>query len=194
MKIVLQIGLFIVSAVLAYFIYDGIQAKIEFRDTAEARREVVQERLLNIVKAQKQFRQEKGRYSSNFPELLHFLQNDSLTIVKAVGNVPDSLIGQEALALELGIIQRDTTLVPASTIFPDDFAYDSLEIVPFSEGSTFKMQAGVIEKNKVNVNVFEASTLLKEVYKGLDTKNENVNLENELKVGSMYEPITSGNW
>ena len=82
MKIVLQIGLFIVAGVLAYFIYDGIQTKIEFRDTAEARREVVQDRLLNIVVAQKQFKQEKGRYSANFAELTHFLRNDSLTIKK----------------------------------------------------------------------------------------------------------------
>ena len=56
------------------------------------------------------------------------------------------------------------------------------------------MKAGVIEKNKVNVNVFEASTKLGEIYKGLDTKNENVNLDDELKVGSMNEPITTGNW
>lgn len=192
MKIVLQIGLFIVAGVLAYFIYDGIQTKIEFRDTAEARREVVQERLLNIVKAQKQFKQEKGRFSANFAELTHFLQNDSLTIIKAIGNVPDTLTEVEAVAA--GIVIRDTTLVPATTIFEDNFAYDSLKIVPFSGGSTFKMKADVIEKNKVNVNVFEASTQLKEVYKGLDTKNENVDLEDELKVGSLNEPITSGNW
>ena len=192
MKIVLQIGLFIVAGVLAYFIYDGIHTKIEFRDTAEARREVVQNRLLNIVKAQKQFKQEKGRYSANFAELTHFLQNDSLTIVKAIGNVPDSLT--EIEAVEAGIVIRDTSLVPASSIFADGFAYDSLKVVPFSDGSTFKMKAGVIEKNKVNVNVFEAFTQLKEVYKGLETKNENVNLEDELKVGSMNEPITTGNW
>ena len=32
------------------------------------------------------------------------------------------------------------------------------------------------------------------VYNGLKTKNENVDLEDVLKVGSMTEPITTGNW
>jgi len=44
------------------------------------------------------------------------------------------------------------------------------------------------------VNVFEVSTTLETVYKGLKTKNEAVKLTNEIKVGSMSEPITTGNW
>ena len=94
----------------------------------------------------------------------------------------------------MGIVIRDTSLVPATTIFPESFPIDSLKYVPFSEGDEFKIQAGVIEKNKVNVNVFEVSTTLDKVYKGLKTKNEAVNLSDMIKVGSMTEPITTGNW
>lgn len=192
MKVALQIGLAIVAVVLSYLIYQGIQDKIIFQKKAEARREVVQNRLLQVVTAQKEFKNEKGKYANNFAELLHFLHQDSLTIIKAIGNVPDTLT--EAQAVEMGIVIRDTSLVPAKSIFPDDFAIDSLEIIPFGEGEKFEMQAGVIEKNKVNVNVFEASAKLKYVYNGLKTKNENVDLEDVLKVGSMTDPITTGNW
>lgn len=192
MKIAIQFGLLIVAGVLAYMIYAGIQSKIEFRDMAQQRREVVQERLMDIVTAQKEFKTEKGRYAANFKELLNFLQADSLTIVKAIGNVPDTLTEAEAVAR--GIVIRDTSLVPASTIFPADYPIDSLEIIPFSGGNHFKMKAGQIEKNKVNVNVFEASAKLEDVYKGLKTKNENVDLNAVLQVGSMTEPITTGNW
>lgn len=192
MKIGIQAGLFIIAIILAYFIYDGIQNKIEFRNMAEARREVVQTRLLNIAIAQKQFKQERGRYSANFPELINFVKNDSLTIIKAIGNVPDSL--NEAEAVEQGIVIRDTALVPALTIFPSGFAIDSIKYIPFSDGNEFEMKADVIEKNKVNVNVFEASAKLEDVYKGLNTKNEAVNLNDILKVGSLTEPITNGNW
>jgi hypothetical protein len=192
MKYGIQAALLIVAVVLAYLIYDGIQNKIEFRNNAEARREVVQNRLLDIVTAQKQFKTEKGRYAQNFPELINFVQTDSLTIIKAIGNVPDSLT--EVEAVEMGLVTRDTTLVPATTIFSRKFPVDSIKYVPFSDGKEFKMKAGVIEKNKVNVNVFEASTTLAEVYNGLKTKNEAVKLTNEIKVGSMSEPITSGNW
>lgn len=192
MKIGIQIALLAISVALAYFIYDGIQNKIEFRDITEQRREVVQERLNKAADAQKKFKQEKGRYAANFPELINFVKNDSLTIIKAIGNVPDSITEIEAVAL--GIVIRDTSLVPATTIFPDGFMVDSIKFVPFSGNEEFKIQAGVIEKNKVNVNVFEISTTLAKVYKGLKTKNEAVKLTDELKVGSMSEPITTGNW
>ena len=192
MKIGIQAALFVIAIILTYFIYDGVQNKIEFRDTAQLRNEVVQSRLVNVADAQKKFKQEKGRYAANFPELLNFVNNDSLTIVKAIGNVPDSLT--EVEAVQLGIVIRDTSLVPATTIFEDDVVIDSLKYVPFGEGEEFKIQAGVIEKNKVNVNVFEVSTTLATVYKGLKTKNEAVKLTDEIKVGSMSEPITTGNW
>lgn len=193
MKIVIQIGLAIVAAVLAYMIYDGIQEKIIFKEMAQDRREVVQERLLNIVTAQKEFKSQKGKYASNFAELEHFLNSDSLVIIKAIGTVPDTLTEKEAV--ELGIVTRDTTLVPAQSIFEGQGIFiDSLKYIPFSKGNVFKLQAGVIEKNKVNVNVFEASAKFEDVYKGLKTNNENVKLDDVLKVGSMTEPITSGNW
>lgn len=192
MKIAIQLGLGVVAIILSYFIYTGIQNKIIFQKKAEQRRLVVQERLMDVVKAQKEFKSERGRYAANFSELTDFLHNDSLTIIKAIGNVPDTLT--EAEAVELGIVVRDTSLVPANTIFPDDYPIDSLKIIPFSDGNEFKMKAGVIEKNKVNVNVFEASAKLEDVYNGLKTKNENVDLSDLLKVGSMTEPITTGNW
>ena len=141
----------------------------------------------------KEFKSQKGKYAANFPELENFLNNDSLVIIKAIGNVPDTLT--EAEAVEQGIVIRDTNLVPAISIFDGmDVIVDSLKYVPFSDDKTFKMQAGMIEKNKVNVSVFEASAKLEDVYRGLETQNENVDLEDEIKVGSMTEPITSGNW
>ncbi len=193
MKIVIQIALAVAAIILAYLIYNGIQQKIEFKKMAQDRREVVQERLLNIVTAQKEFKSQKGRYAANFPELEHFLKTDSLVIIKAIGTVPDTLT--EVEAVKLGIVIRDTNLVPASSIFEGTgVVVDSLKYIPFSDAKTFKMQADVIEKNKVNVNVFEASAKFEDVYRGLKTKNENVDLDDILKVGSLTEPITTGNW
>ena len=192
MKVAIQAGLLIVAAVLAYFIYDGIQQKIEFRNNAEKRRVVVQERLQKIVMAQKEFKNEKERYAGNFDELIDFLKNDSLTILKAIGNVPDSLT--EIEAVEQGIVIRDTTQLPASSIFEEDIDVDQLRYVPFTDQKEFRLKAGEIEKNKVNVKVFEASAKLGDVYTGLNTENENVNPDKLLKVGSMTEPITTGNW
>lgn len=192
MKTVIQLVLLVAALVLAYFIYDGVQSKIEFKKEAQKRREVVQNRLLKVAEAQKEFKSEKGRYAANFPELFHFLENDSLTIIKAIGTVPDTLTEKEAV--EQGIVVRDTSMVPAYTLFPESFDIRSLEKVPYSKGATFKMKAGMIEKNKVNVSVFEAYTTLDKVYTGLNTEGEAVDLDDRIQVGSMTEPITSGNW
>ena len=84
--------------------------------------------------------------------------------------------------------------MPASSIFADGFSADSLKYIPFAGGDEFKIQAGVIEKNKVKVNVFEVSTTLEKAFRGLESKNEAVKLTDLIKVGSMNEPITTGNW
>ena len=137
MKIGIQAALFVIAIILAYFIYDGVQNKIDFRDMAQKRSEIVQNRLQEVAVAQKKFKQEKGRYAANFPELINFVKNDSLTIIKAIGNVPDSLTEVEAVIL--GIVIRDTSLVPATSIFVDGFAADSLKYVPFGDGNEFKI-------------------------------------------------------
>lgn len=192
MKTVTQLILIVVSIVLAYFIYSGIQKKITFKKEAKERRIVVQDRLLEIVDAQKEFKAHKGKYAANFNELFNFIENDSLIIVKAIGTVPDTLT--EAEAVEQGLIIRDTTFVPAKTIFKDGYNFYKLEEVPFSNGSKFKMDAGIIEKNRVKVTVFEVYTTLEEVYTGLSVNGEGIELTDRIQVGSMTEPITSGNW
>lgn len=193
MKIAIRVVLALVAVVLAYLIYDGIQNKIEFQKIAEKRRSVVIDRLVEIREAQKGFKKAKGRYANNFPELIHFIESDSIPIVKAIGTVPDSLTVNKAV--ELGIVTRDTTMVPAKEdIFDSNFIADSLQYVPFSGGEKFEMKSDIIEKNKVNVAVFMASAPFRSVYKGLDTRNENIDLEEKLTVGSLTEPTLNGNW
>src|SRR5699024_5920668 len=97
MKTAIQLILVVAALVLAYFIYDGIQSKIAFKKEAKDRRELVQERLMKIVEAQKKFKSEKGKYAANFDELYDFLTMDSLTIIKAIGTVPDTLTEAEAI-------------------------------------------------------------------------------------------------
>ena len=139
----------------------------------------------------------KGEYAGSFNQLLDFLNNDSLIIVYSEGEVPDSLLGQEARALELGIIVRDTTKVPVrQELFKEDFdkIVKDMNIVPYSDGVEFEIAAGEIEKGKVMVKVFEVKTQYKNVYNGLDLKNEGVDLDAYIAVGSMEEPTTNGNW
>lgn len=184
-------------AVAAYMNYDSIQSKIELEKEIKKRNQVVQERLENIRDAQIEYKKIKGEYAGNFNNLLDFLKNDSIVLVYSEGEVPDSLIGQEARALELGIIIRDTTKVPVrEELFKENFdkVVKDMNIVPFSDGVEFEIASGEIEKGKVMVKVFEVKTPYKNVYNGLDLKNEGVDLDAYVAVGSMEEPTTNGNW
>lgn len=183
--------------VAAYMNYDSIQSKIELEKEIKKRNQVVQERLENIRDAQIEYKKIKGEYAGDFNKLLDFLNNDSIVLVYSEGEVPDSLIGQEARALELGIIIRDTTKVPVrEELFKENFdkVVKDMNIVPFSDGVEFEIASGEIEKGKVMVKVFEVKTPYKNVYNGLDLKNEGVDLDAYIAVGSMEEPTTNGNW
>jgi hypothetical protein len=192
MKIAIQAVLLIAAVVLAYFVYNSVNSRIEFEKKLEYRKGVVVENLIHLRTAQTEFKTEKKRYAKTFDELFGFIKYDSLTLIKAVGNVPDTLTEQQAV--EMGIVVRDTTKIPAIERILTGMNIDSLKYIPFSEGQIFNINAGQIEKNKVSVTVFEISAKYGQFLKGLNTKNENIDLENDLKVGSMEEPTTSGNW
>lgn len=194
---VVKLVFVVLIALTAYMNYDSIQSKIELEKEIKKRNKVVQTHLENIRDAQIEYKKLKGEYAGSFDKLLDFLNNDSLIIVYSEGEVPDSLLGQEAKALEMGIIIRDTTKVPVrQELFKENFdkIVKDMNIVPYSDGVEFEIAAGEIEKGKVMVKVFEVKTPYKNVYNGLDLKNEGVDLEAYIAVGSMEESTTNGNW
>ena len=197
MKIGIQIGLAILSAFVAYLIWDSIDSKIVLTESVEIRNKAVQERLSHIADAQIEYKKVRGTYAGSFDQLIDFLENDSIVLVKMEGEVPDSLLGQESLALEMGIIVRDTTKIPVrEQLFMENFnsIIDSMVYIPFSGGKQFTIAAGAIEKNKMRVPVFEVRAALKDIYKGLETDNEGYDMSEFIIFGSMEEPTTNGNW
>ncbi|MGE0561178.1 MAG: hypothetical protein AB7O47_05135 [Flavobacteriales bacterium] len=197
MKLVIQLVLIVASAFMGYLIYDSIDSKIELEKEVKHRKAVVIERLEQIKEAQISYKKVRGEYAKSFDQLRDFLTNDSLIVVKAIGVVPDSLLGQEAKALAMGIIVRDTSKIAVrDEMFKGNFqqVVDSLSIIPFSDGSSFSINSGEIEKGKVKVKVFEVTAPYKEIFKGLKTDNEGIDMSQALILGSMTEPSINGNW
>jgi hypothetical protein len=112
MKIGIQFGLALLAGFIAYMIWDSIDSKIVLTETVEIRRTEVKEKLTHISEAQIEFKKVRGTYAGSFDLLTDFLINDSIVQVRMEGEVPDSLLGKEALALEMGIIKRDTNNIP----------------------------------------------------------------------------------
>jgi len=191
-----------VIIILAWLVYRSPISLKEFQEVANFRKSAVIQDLKDIRTAQIAFKDKYRVYAGDFNTLISFVKNDSLAVIKAIGEVPDSLT--EDQALKTGIISRDTVFVPAyETIFNDDylstrdnrftFDLDQLPLVPFSEKS-FSIESGNIEKGKVVVQVFEVSTDYATFLDGIDASNKGIDLEKIIRVGSMTEASINGNW
>ena len=199
-----QIALLLIpiNILLVYFVYNSINSEVEFQKVAKVRIAENIQKLKDLRQVQIAYKKVNHTYANNFESLIDFLENDSMPIVKAIGETPDTLT--DVQALELKIISRDTTYVLAKeTVF--DAAYlnsrknkfpldiNNLISVPNSDAD-YSIYAGQVEKGKVLVQVFEISTTYGAVFSGLDAKNKSYDLNSLLKVGSMDEASLNGNW
>ena len=197
-----QLLLWPVIIILAWLVYRSPISLKEFQEETNFRKSAVIQDLKDIRTAQIAFKDKYRVYADDFNSLLSFVKNDSLAVVKAIGETPDSLTEDQALLA--GIISRDTVFVPVyQTIYNQDyldtrdsrfpFDLEKLSMVPFSD-ETFSIESGNIEKGKVVVQVFEVSTTFGTFLNGLDATNKGIDLDNTLRVGSMSDASINGNW
>lgn len=199
-----QIALILIplNIILAYFVFNSIDSEVEFQKVAKERIDENVQKLKDLRQVQIAYKKVNDTYANNFEALIDFLENDSMVIVKAIGETPDSLT--DAQALELGIISRDTAYVLAKeTVFDEAYLSSrngkyplnltALTNIPYSE-ELYSVDAGRVEKGKVMVQVFEISTTYAAVFTGIDAENKSYQLGNLLKVGSMDEASINGNW
>jgi hypothetical protein len=196
MKTGIQIVLAIAIVVLSYMIYSSIMGRIEFEKLAKERRDAVIERLKDIRTAQIAYKNSNGEFSKDFEKLIGWIKTGKIQVIKQIGDAEDSL------AVARGEVIRDTVYIPAiDTVFSPtylsnrkNFFLDSLPYIPNSDGDKFEINAGEVTRNNVKVKVFEVFAPYKSVYKGLDTDKHSIKMDDGLRVGSMTDPSTNGNW
>lgn len=196
MKAIIQIALAIIIVVLGYFIYESIMEPVRFNYEVERREAMIIQRLKDIRQVQVAHRTRYGVFNSDLDSLIQFVKTDSLAVIRAFGTVPDTLTETEAVSL--GIVQRDTVWVKAadSLLVRTRYPLDSLAYIPFSDGKRFSMDAGKIERGFVKLPVFEAYALPQDFMKEVNRWRVYYtrDLEAGLRVGSMFEASTDGNW
>ena len=197
-----------INIILFYFVYNSINSQVKFNEAASIRIAENVQKLKDLRQLQVKYKQTKGEFADSFDDLSDFLLNDSMPIIKATGETPDSIINgiqmSDELALKLGLITRDTAYVQAiKTVFgatylesrKNEFPLDieKLSTIPYTN-INYNIDAGQVEKGNVIVQVFEISSNYKTVFTGLDAKNKSYDLDALLKVGSMTEASLNGNW
>ncbi|HSO87472.1 MAG TPA: hypothetical protein VLQ91_13030 [Draconibacterium sp.] len=209
MKTVLQISLFIVAVVLAFFIYKSIQEPIQFEKAKKARYDAVVERLKDIRKAELAYKDVYGKFTGSWDTLINFVMNESVINVRKVGELNDSMVEAgitEKKAIEMGLIVRDSVRVRAlEAIFGEGYDAKSLKYVPVpGEPTEFHLGATVIVTGSgIGVPVFEAKAHNNVILRGLNPQLI-INLNDQrrtnekypgLLVGSLTETTNNaGNW
>jgi hypothetical protein len=196
MKTVIQVLLALIIVVLGYLIFESIMEPVRFNQEVAQREARIVQRLKDIRQIQVAHRSRYGYFNSDLDSLIQFVRTDSLSVIKAIGTVPDSLT--EAEAVRLGIVQRDTVWIRAidSLLTRARYPLDSIKYVPHSGGVEFVMGASKIERGFTKIPVFEAYALPQDYLKGVYrwrvyyTRDE----EAGLRVGSLVEASIDGNW
>ena len=182
MKTVINIVLGLCALALVYVCYGSIMGPINFDNTKKAREKEVIARLIDIRKAQVEYRNvNKGVYTASFDTLIDFVKTAKLPFVKKEGALTDAQLEKgmtEKKAMKLiekakktgnwkevekeGLMnfKRDTMWVSVlDTIFPKGFNADSLRYVPFGNGKQFEMASRQdTTKSGAPLNLFQAQT------------------------------------
>lgn len=196
-SIILKVVLFIVIIVLGYLVYDSINKPLDFKKE-RARREVeVIQRLKDIRNAQAFYKQANSSYTPSFDTLMQFLQTGEIPVVKLIPD-PNDTTFTKTISDTLGYIKVKDSLFSRRP----NFDLRSLQYIPFSDNVKFEMHAGQIDRGGVQVSVFEAKAPYSAYLKGMEEQRvlnitaaqEDIEKFAGLKVGSMTEPSTDGNW
>lgn len=218
MKNVVRITLVVAIIFLAYISVMSILTPIHFDEERAAREKVIITNLINIRKAQIEFKNQNGRYTAGCDTLVDFIKNGRMPVVLKEGTLTDEQLQNgltEAKALKIvqsgnkkeiaanGLenFRRDTTYVSVSESLFADLTPEQVEqivVVPYSGGQKFEMETATHTNSTsgITVPLFEARAPY-DMYLSDLNRQELANLKDEkkqlekypgLKVGSIQEP------
>ncbi len=205
-SILINIVLFAVVVFLAIKLIQSIKAPIDFGNERSTREAQVVQSLKDIRDAEIQYKQAKNQYTSNFDTLIDFCSNYEIPIVMMIPD-PEDTTFTKTINDTIGYVKVIDSLFGKR----HDFNINKLGTVPFSDpATTFEIRDSIIKRGGISVPVFEVKTPY-EVYLGTpgskfnekewNTRVQNLKAEMEqidkyagLKVGSLEEASTDGNW
>ena len=164
MKTVINLVLAACAIGLIYICYGSVMGPIDFDATKKHREKAIISRLIDIRKAQIEYRgMHEGVYTNNFDTLIDFIKTAKLPFIMKVGNLTDDQLAngmteKKAMAIinkakktgnwkqvekeGLKDFRRDTMWVSVlDTIYKKGFNPDSLCYVPYGNGAKFVMKS-----------------------------------------------------
>jgi len=203
-------SLWVLILVFASLLFTSIYDEIKFDEVKNARYQVVIINLKDIRDSQLAHRTIKGVFQNNWDSLVKFIEVDSFTITQR----RDSSVLDKEMTKRYGGVKTYKDIIIVDTLgfvsvkdslFGLDNRYQTMMNVPFSkkDDTKFELKAGFLNQNGIDIPVFEA--LVKKRVILYDQSTNLVLKENQvqsvdgvngpsLKIGSMNEVNTNGNW
>ena len=195
---IINIVLVLLAILFAYLVFNSIRQPVVFDNTKKDREQKVVQNLKDIRSSQGLFKENYNKYTASFDTLIEFIRTGELPVVNIIPD-PNDTTFTKTINDTVGYIKVLDSLFGNRP----NFNVNELRYVPFSEPKQeFEIQAGYIMRGGMNVPVFEVKTHYNSYLKGLDPQRirneakqrEDLNKYPGLKVGSMTEPSTDGNW
>lgn len=210
MKKVIQPILIVLIFVLGYLIVESIMRPIRFKQEVSKRENAVISRLVDVRESLKAYKDVYKRYTGSFDTLEMFLKNDSFTVIKAIGTIPESYLEELGLekarerALKEKLIVRETSKRQVlDSLFGKKYPVDSMKYIPYTNGKEFEIESNqILTSSNLMVQVVEVKAYYENILKGLN-KQLVINYEDQketltgfpgIKFGSLKEGTLSGNW
>lgn len=208
-KPVLMIALWVLIGFLGYQTFMSIYNPILFNKEKDKRYAQVIKSLEDIRNAQLAHRTVTGKFAGNWDHLVKFIDTAEFTLTQRrdssiIDEDANRRFGLTTMTKDIVVIDTLGTRSVKDSIFKNSDRYKTMMNVPVGEeGAKFKLQAGYLTQNDINIPVFEASVkkavvLFDQPRELVLQENEVVSVEavngDEIKVGSMDEVKTIGNW
>jgi len=197
MRLVINLILVALIALLGYFLVKSIYDPISFKTIKDAREVAVQKKLEKIRIAQQCYLDITGTYANNFDSLKHVLMTDSFKVVKVFGD-PDDPTGQK-------VMYQTSYANALDSIQKLGIVLEGIENIPNGGGKNFDVEANEIIYQSITVPVVKVKAAYKDFmgkyasprYKSYD-KYYNPDEPGEdryyISIGDLSRPSLSGSW
>lgn len=209
LKPAIMLVLWILIGYFGYITIMSVYGEIKFNKLKIERYKIVIESLKDIRDAELAHRTVTGKFQGNWDNLIKFIDTAQFTITQR----RDSTILDKEATRRFGGVETFKEIVIIDTLgyvsvkdslFGIDDRYKTMMNIPVGKaGEKFELQSGFIEQSGYQIAVFEAKALKSIILDGQDKdlilqENQVLSVEavngDAIKVGSMEEVSTNGNW
>lgn len=193
MRFVINLLLVALIGLLVYLLVNSINEPIKFRAEKDKREKAVSNRLKDIRTTQEMYRAITGEYAPDFKTLTDGMKNGQFRFIKVLGDPDDPNFNPDDF-------HYDTSYMASiDSIQTLEINLDSLPIVPYTNGVTYKMTADTITYQKTLTHVLEVGVKRAEFMGKYADPNyakydDRYDPGSFMKFGSLDAPNLGGNW